>query len=92
MPAESTHGDIHTGDVPGTVVIGNNNHVTNTTRPLEQPQPQPHQQSSAQDQAAAFTVQDGTMNVTYNNAPADARPGHVPCDPAQSLPASNSRS
>ena len=76
MPAESTHGDIHSGDVSGTFVVGDNNRVTNTTRPSEQPQPQ----NSAQDQAAVFAVQDGTMNVTYNNAPADDR-GHVPCDP-----------
>lgn len=65
MPAESTHGDIHTGDVSGIVVIGNNNQVTNTTPPAEQPR----QHSSAQDQAAAFSVQDGTMNVTYNAVP-----------------------
>ncbi|MFE8949916.1 hypothetical protein [Streptomyces sp. NPDC007856] len=69
MPAESTHGDIHTGDVSGTFVVGDNNRVTNTTRDPEQPQPQPQpQQSSAEDQAAAFAVQRGTMHVTYNAA------------------------
>lgn len=67
MPAESTHGDIHTGDVSGTFVVGDNNRVTNTTRHPEQPQPQP-QQSSAEDQAAVFAVQHGTMHVTYNAA------------------------
>ncbi len=68
MPAEPTHGDIHTGDVSGTFVVGDNNRVTNTTPPPEQPEPQPHQQSSAEDQAASFTVQDGPMYVTYNAA------------------------
>lgn len=70
MPAESTHGDIHTGDVSGTFVVGDNNRVTNTTRHPEQSQPQsqPQQQSSAEDQAAVFAVQDGTMHVTYNAA------------------------
>ena len=67
MPAESTPGAIHTGDVSGTFVVGDNNRVTNTTRPPEQPQPQ--QQSTAEDQAAAFAVQHGIMNVTYNAAP-----------------------
>jgi hypothetical protein len=66
MPAESTHGDIHTGDVSGTFVVGDNNRVTNTTPHPEQPQP--HQQSSAEDQAAVFAVQHGTMHVTYNAA------------------------
>ncbi|MCX5423815.1 hypothetical protein [Streptomyces sp. NBC_00078] len=70
MPAESTHGDIHTGDVSGTVVVGDNNRVTNTTSPPEQPEPdpQPQQQSSAEDQAAVFAVQHGPMYVTYNAA------------------------
>ncbi|TKA02186.1 hypothetical protein [Actinacidiphila oryziradicis] len=72
MPAETTHGDIHTGDVSGTFVVGDNNRVTNTTRhpeqPQPQPQPQPQQQSSAEDQAAVFAVQHGTMHVTYNAA------------------------
>jgi hypothetical protein len=73
MPAESTHGDIHTGDihtgdihtgdVTGTFIVGDNNRVTNTTRGPEQPQP--HQRNSAQDQAAVFAVEDGTMHVTY---------------------------
>jgi len=66
MPAESPHGDIHTGDVSGTFVVGDNNRVTNTTHDPEQPQP--HQHSSAEDQAAVFAVQDGTMQVTYNAA------------------------
>jgi alkanesulfonate monooxygenase SsuD/methylene tetrahydromethanopterin reductase-like flavin-dependent oxidoreductase (luciferase family) len=64
MPAESTHGDIHTGDVSGTFVVGDNNRVTNT---MPHPEPhQPQQQSSAKDGAAAFAVQHGTMYVTYN--------------------------
>ncbi|WP_217547689.1 hypothetical protein [Streptomyces sp. GbtcB6] len=66
MPKESAHGDIHTGDVSGTFVVGDNNRVTNTTRHPERPQPQ--QQISAEDQAAVFAVQDGTMHVTYNAA------------------------
>lgn len=66
MPAESTHGDIHTGDVSGTFVVGDNIRVTNTR--LDPEQPQPHQHSSAQDQAAVFAVQDGIMQVTYNAA------------------------
>lgn len=68
MPSESTHGDIHTGDVSGTFVVGDNNRVTNTTRPPEQEQPQPRQQNSAADQAAVFAVEHGTMHVTYNAA------------------------
>ncbi|MFD3558175.1 hypothetical protein ACFWVU_00665 [Streptomyces sp. NPDC058686] len=64
MPAESTHGDIHTGDVSGTFVVGDNNRVTTTTCPPEQPQ----QQNSAEDQAAVFAVGHGTMHVTYNAA------------------------
>ncbi|MFD4507756.1 hypothetical protein [Streptomyces sp. NPDC058457] len=76
MPTESTHGDIHTGDVSGTFIVGDDNHVTNTTLQPEQTQTQtqtqterqPRQQSSAEDQAAVFAVQDGTMHVTYNAA------------------------
>ncbi|WP_369393277.1 hypothetical protein AB5J72_41290 [Streptomyces sp. CG1] len=75
MPAESTHGDIHAGDVSGTLIVGDNNQVTNTThrteQPQPQPQPQPHQQISAEDQAAVFAVGHGTMHVTYN---AEAEP------------------
>ncbi|MCX5535244.1 hypothetical protein OG785_32435 [Streptomyces sp. NBC_00006] len=78
MPEKSTHGDIHTGDVSGTFVVGDNNRVTNTTRdpeqaqsrpaPKPQPQPQPQQESSAADRAAVFALQHGTMHVTYNAA------------------------
>lgn len=76
MPAESTPGDIHTGDVSGTFIMGDNNHVTNTTHHPEQPQPRPRQQNSAEDQAAVFAVEHGTMHVTYNTAPApDPEPG-----------------
>ncbi|MFF2507663.1 hypothetical protein ACFVTY_30425 [Streptomyces sp. NPDC058067] len=74
MTAESTHGDIHTGDVSGIVVVGDNNRVTHTTRHPEQPQPQPQppmQQSSAEGQAAVFAVGHGTMHVTYNAAAAE---------------------
>ncbi|MFG2942637.1 hypothetical protein [Streptomyces sp. NPDC048282] len=63
MPAESTHGDIHIGDVSGTVIMGDNNQVT-TSHPEQQPQPL--QQNSASDQAAVFAVEHGTMHVTYN--------------------------
>ncbi|MCX4549195.1 MULTISPECIES: hypothetical protein [unclassified Streptomyces] len=73
MPAESTHGDIHAGDVTGTFIVGDNNHVTNTTRHPEQAQaqaqaeqPEPHQQNSAEDRAALFALERGTMHVTYN--------------------------
>ncbi len=66
MPAESTHGDIHAGDVSGTFIVGDNNRVTNTAHDPEQPQP--HQQNSAEDQAAVFGVEHGTMHVTYNAA------------------------
>ncbi|MGD6747040.1 hypothetical protein ACOKM3_35030 [Streptomyces sp. BH106] len=83
MAENSTHGDIHTGDVSGTFVVGDNNRVTNTTRdpeqapsrpapePQPQPQPesQPQQESSATDRAAVFALQHGTMHVTYNAAP-----------------------
>ncbi|OLZ69370.1 hypothetical protein AV521_17715 [Streptomyces sp. IMTB 2501] len=64
MPTESTHGDIHAGDVSGTFIVGDNNRVTSTTHGPEQPQP--HQQNSAEDQAAVFAVEHGTMHVTYN--------------------------
>lgn len=64
MSAESTPGGIHTGDVSGTFVVGDNNRVTSTTCSPEQPQ----QQNSAEDQAAVFSVQHGTMHVTYNTA------------------------
>lgn len=79
MPAESTHGDIHTGDVSGTFIVGDNNRVTHTTQDPEQPQPQPHQQNNAQDQAAVFAVEHGTMHVTYNAA---AAPSLSPGQPA----------
>lgn len=69
MPANPTHGDIHTGDVSGTFVVGDNNRVTNTTHTPEPPQPQSRQRNSAEDQAAVFAVEDGTMQVTYNAAP-----------------------
>ncbi|MFG2967856.1 hypothetical protein ACGFZS_31770 [Streptomyces sp. NPDC048288] len=62
MPAESTHGDIHTGDVSGTFIVGDNNQVTTTTHHPEQEQ----QKNSAEDQAAVFAVEHGTMHVTYN--------------------------
>ncbi|WP_427920928.1 hypothetical protein [Streptomyces sp. cg40] len=70
MSAEPTRGDIHTGDVSGTFVVGDNNRVTNTTRAPEQPEPEPRsgQHSSAQDRAAVFAVQDGPMYVTYHAA------------------------
>ncbi|MEV7357187.1 hypothetical protein [Kitasatospora sp. NPDC091276] len=75
MPAESTPGTIHAGDVSGTFIVGDNNHVTNTTHHPEQPQPQPRQQNSAEDQAAVFAVEHGTMHVTYNhNAEAAPEP------------------
>ncbi|MET7518188.1 hypothetical protein ABZS88_32935 [Streptomyces sp. NPDC005480] len=67
MPTESAHGDIHTGDVSGTFIVGNNNRVTNTTHGPEQPQ----QQSLAEDQAVVFASQHGDMHVTYNAAPAE---------------------
>ncbi|KIF73276.1 hypothetical protein QR77_03450 [Streptomyces sp. 150FB] len=76
MPVESTHGDIHTGDVSGTFVVGDNNRVTNTTPHPDPQQPQPpQQQSSAKDKAAAFAVQDGIMHVTYNAAAERAAQG-----------------
>ncbi len=68
MRAESTHRDIRVGDVSGTFIVGNENQVTNTTHHPEQPQPR--QQNSAEDQAAVFAVEHGTMNVTYNAAAA----------------------
>ncbi|MHB6911654.1 hypothetical protein [Streptomyces sp. DB-54] len=64
MAAESTHGNIHTGDVSGTFIVGENNRVTHTTHGPEQPQP--HQRNSAEDQAAVFAVDHGTLHVTYN--------------------------
>ncbi|MER6527761.1 hypothetical protein [Streptomyces sp. NPDC001508] len=68
MTAQSPHGDIHTGDVSGTFVVGDNNRVTTTTHHPEQPQPQPQsrQENSVEGRAAVFAVEDGTMNVTYN--------------------------
>ncbi|CAM5657416.1 hypothetical protein AB0F92_26400 [Kitasatospora aureofaciens] len=75
MPAESTPGDIHTRDVSGTFIVGDNNHVTNTTDRPEQSQSQPRQQNSAEGQAAVFSVERGTMHVTYH---AQAEPAPVP--------------
>jgi hypothetical protein len=66
MPAKSTPGDIHTGDVSGTFIVGDNNHVTNTTDRPEQSQSQPRQQNTAEDRAAVFAVEHGTLHVTYN--------------------------
>ncbi|PYC88021.1 hypothetical protein C7C46_01750 [Streptomyces tateyamensis] len=68
MPADPTPDTIHTGDVSGTFIVGDNNSVTTTTHRPEQPQPR--QQNSAQDQAAVFAVEHGTMHVTYNTAEA----------------------
>jgi hypothetical protein len=74
MPTQPTRGDITTGDVSGTFVVGDNNRVTNTTRDPEQapsqpaPKPQPQQESSAADRASVFALQHGTMHVTYNAA------------------------
>ncbi|MDH6139159.1 hypothetical protein P3T35_001159 [Kitasatospora sp. GP30] len=80
MPTGPTHPTIHTGDVSGTVIVGDNNQVTTTTHTPEPAQPQPHQQNSAEDQAAVFAVEHGTMHVTYNqhNHPAteDPAPDH----------------
>ncbi|MFJ7246623.1 hypothetical protein ACIQWA_18510 [Kitasatospora sp. NPDC098652] len=74
MPAESTPDAIRTGDVSGTFIVGDNNRVTNTTDRPEQPQPdpQPRQQNSAEDQAVVVALEHGTMHVTYN---AHAEPG-----------------
>ncbi|WP_457031847.1 hypothetical protein [Kitasatospora sp. P5_F3] len=69
MPTESTPSDIHAGDVSGTFIVGDNNRVTNTAQRPEQPQSQPRQQNSAEDRAAVFAVEHGTMHVTYNAEP-----------------------
>ncbi|MER5640553.1 hypothetical protein ABT095_26845 [Kitasatospora sp. NPDC002227] len=66
MPSDPTPTDIHTGDVSGTFIVGDNNRVTNTTHHPEEPQPIPRQLNSAEDQAAVFAVEHGTMHVTYN--------------------------
>lgn len=77
MPTESSsNGDIHMGDVSGTVIVGDNNHVTNA-RP--QPKSQPRQESSAQDQAAVFALESGTMNVTYNTGTGPEADPEVQC-------------
>ncbi|MGW2836708.1 hypothetical protein ACWCWD_02770 [Streptomyces sp. NPDC001493] len=74
MPAESAHGDIHAGDVSGTFIVGDNNHVTSTTHEPEQQQSQQSQQeaqaqvqqrNSATDRAAVFAVENGPQYVTY---------------------------
>lgn len=81
MPTESTPGNIHVGDVSGTFIVGDDNHVTNTTTPHpEQPQPQPRQQNSAEDRAAVFAVEQGTMHVTYYNAESAPEPAPEPED------------
>ncbi|MET8469108.1 hypothetical protein ABZY90_00065 [Streptomyces sp. NPDC006422] len=70
MPTESSNGDIHMGDVSGTVIVGDNNNVTSAQpKPQSDPNSQVAQQSSAQDQAAVFALESGTMNVTYNTEP-----------------------
>lgn len=77
MSRKPTRGDIRTGDVSGTVVVGDHNQVTTTThhRP-EQPQPQQRsgQANSAEDQAAVFALERGTMHVTYHAAPTEPEP------------------
>ncbi|MFF7359886.1 hypothetical protein [Streptomyces sp. NPDC008125] len=72
MPPESTRGNIRAGDVSGTFIVGDNNHVTSTTHEPEQQQPQQSQQeaqsqqrNSASDQAAVFAVENGHQYVTY---------------------------
>ncbi|MFZ3572080.1 hypothetical protein ACOKM5_34700 [Streptomyces sp. BH097] len=72
MSEKSTHGDIHTGDVSGTFIVGDNNRMTTTTHPAEQARPPQEQRNAAEDQAAAFAVQHGDMHVTYNAAAPEA--------------------
>ncbi|WP_042412999.1 hypothetical protein [Streptacidiphilus anmyonensis] len=86
MPTEPTSGDIHAGDVSGTLVVGDNNHVTNTTHGPERGQPLPGQRNTAQDQAAVFAVEHGTMHVTYNAAGPEPEPAPEPAPEPQPQP------
>ncbi|MGW2279202.1 hypothetical protein [Streptomyces sp. NPDC001770] len=72
MPPESTRGDIRTGNVSGTFIVGDNNHVTSTTHEPDQQhespqeaQAQAQQRNSATDRAAVFAVENGHQYVTY---------------------------
>ncbi|WP_159012313.1 hypothetical protein [Streptomyces sp. NRRL F-5123] len=67
MPTEPGHRDINVGDVSGTFVVGDDNHVTSTTHCPGHSQP--HQQNSAEGQGSVFAVEHGTMHVTYNSGP-----------------------
>lgn len=83
MTAESSpHRNISVGDVSGTFIVGDDNHVTHTTHAPTEPQPQSLQRNSAADEAAVFSVAHGTMHVTYNPAgaahTADAEPEPAP--------------
>ena len=83
MPEPSAPRDIHTGDVSGVFVVGDNNQVTHTsattTPRSEQPEPepepgpeaQPQQSSTARDRAAVFAVTQGDLHVTYHAAEGD---------------------
>lgn len=68
MPAEPIRRDIHTGDVSGTFIVGDNNRVTTTKHEPDQPQPQPRQQNSAEGHATVFAVEHGVMHVTQTTA------------------------
>jgi hypothetical protein len=73
MPSDAPHGKIRTGDVSGTFIVGDDNHVTITTHRTEQQPPpeaqaQAQQHNAAQDQAAVYAVENGIMNVTYHPA------------------------
>ncbi|SEG49239.1 hypothetical protein SAMN05216223_105475 [Actinacidiphila yanglinensis] len=92
MTAESSppHGNIHVGDVSGTFIVGDDNHVTHATHAPEQaqPEPRPQQRNSAADQAAVFSVAHGTMHVTYTPENAAlaahaAHPEHTAPEPAE---------
>jgi len=82
VPGEPTPPHVHVGgDVSGTFVVGNENHLT--VNPAPQPQrPQsadattadrPRQQNSAEGHANLFAVTDGTMHFTVNQYGEDER-------------------
>jgi len=69
MPAKPTPGGIHIkGDVSGTIVQGDGNHVTthrvDASTPAESRPP--HQQNSAEDHGTVYAVTHGTMHITAN--------------------------
>ncbi|MBF9068397.1 hypothetical protein [Streptacidiphilus fuscans] len=75
MSAKPERQSVRIGDVSGTAIVGDNNHVTTTKHEPDQPQPQLRQQNSAEGHATVFAVEHGVMHVTQNTAAAPEAEG-----------------